>query len=70
MHSGRLNLANAWIPYWKCNAEIFNKPQKGGEGGGGLGPPLNPPLIASHVSENALFYTNASVVKTLTAKDL
>ena len=37
---------------------------------GGLGPPLNLPLIASHVSENALFYTNASVVKTLTAKDL
>ena len=38
--------------------------------GGGLGPPLNLPLIASHVSEHALFYTNASVVKTLTAKDL
>ena len=30
VHSGRLNLANAWIPYWKCNAEIFNKPQKVG----------------------------------------
>ena len=38
--------------------------------GGGLGPPLNLPLIASHVSENAVFYTNASAVKTLTAKDL
>ena len=28
VHSGRLNLANAWIPYRTCNAEIFNKPQK------------------------------------------
>ena len=38
---------------------------------GPLGPPLNPPLIALvHASENALFYTNAAVVKTLTAKDL
>ena len=43
---------------------------KRGGGGEGLGPPLNLPLIASHVSEHALFYTNASVVKTLTAKDL
>ena len=32
VHSGRLNLANAWIPYWTCNAKIFNKPQKGGPG--------------------------------------
>ena len=40
------------------------------KGRGGLGPPLNLPLIASHVSEHALFYTNASGVKTLTAKDL
>ena len=29
VHSGRLNLANTWIRYWTCNAEIFNKPQKG-----------------------------------------
>ena len=27
MHPGRLNLANAWIPYGTCNAEIFNKPK-------------------------------------------
>ena len=32
VNSGRLNLANAWIPYWMCNAKIFNKPQKGGPG--------------------------------------
>ena len=30
VHSGRLSLANAWIPYRTCNAEIFNKPQKRG----------------------------------------
>ena len=36
VHSGRLNLANGWIPCYKCNAKIFNKPQRGG-------PPLNPP---------------------------
>ena len=27
VHSGHLNLASAWIPYWTCNAELFNKPQ-------------------------------------------
>ena len=27
VHSGRLNLANVWIPYWTCNADIFHKPQ-------------------------------------------
>ena len=27
VHSGRLNLANAWFSYLTCNAEIFNKPQ-------------------------------------------
>ena len=42
VHSGRLELANAWIPYWTCNAEILNKTQKGGQGR--VGPPLNPPL--------------------------
>ena len=42
VHSGRLKLANAWIPYWTCNAQIFNKPQKGSRGL--LSPPLNPPL--------------------------
>ena len=42
VHSGRFKLANAWIPYWTCNAQIFNKPQEGGRGR--LGPPLNPPL--------------------------
>ena len=42
VHSGRLELANAWIPYWTCNAEILNKTQKGGRGR--VGPPLNPPL--------------------------
>ena len=25
--SGRLNFANAWIPYLTCNAGIFHKPQ-------------------------------------------
>ena len=28
VHSGHLNLANAWIQFWTCNAEILNKPQK------------------------------------------
>ena len=42
VHSGRFKLANAWIPYWTCNAQIFNKPQEGGRGP--LGPPVNPPL--------------------------
>ena len=27
MHSGRLNLASAWISYWTCNAEIFKGTQ-------------------------------------------
>ena len=27
VHSGHLNLANAWIPYWICYADIFYKPQ-------------------------------------------
>ena len=44
VHSGRLNLANAWNPYWTCNAEIFNKPQKRGPGPP-CGPPLNLPLV-------------------------
>ena len=34
VHSGHLNLANAWIQLWTCNAEILNKPQKSR-----LGPP-------------------------------
>ena len=34
MLSGCLNLANAWIPYGTCSAEIFNKPQKRGGGAG------------------------------------
>ena len=38
VHSGRSNLANAWIPFWTCNSEIFNKPQKAGGGGTGLTP--------------------------------
>ena len=32
VHFGRLNLANAWLPYQTCNTEIFNKPQKKGPG--------------------------------------
>ena len=44
VHSGCLNFANVWIPYWTCNAEIFNKPQKGG-GWGPQGPFLNLPLV-------------------------
>ena len=62
MHSGSLNLANTWIPYGTCNAEIVNKTQKGGPG--------PPRLTPKSALENALFHTNASVVKTLTAKDL
>ena len=30
VYSGCLNLANAWIPFWTCNSEIFNKPKRGG----------------------------------------
>ena len=49
VHSGRLNLANAWIPYWTCNAEIFNKPQKG------AGPPRPTPKSALAIESQGHF---------------
>ena len=48
-----------------CNAEIFNKPQKGRGGGASpLGQPLNPPLTAKanmHFGATALYCINVLI---------
>ena len=45
VHSERLELANAWIPYWTSDTRLQKKKIPGQKRGPApLGPPLNPPL--------------------------